>query len=1447
MNIRGVKASDLGSHFTHLCDRRLKLTFSVDEEVDYFFAGVAAPPAREQPAGALIMDRGVAFESLLTSHLSALARAPGSPLAFKSYTRFGKMEDLENDLRGDVLSHCRGHPGRLFVIHEPLLDPVTLAYVDPNAHAFFRMFPDFLFLFWDPVRNRMACVVVDAKSSRAEKLQHKAQVVVYQLMLRALLQRNADLHNAYDVPAIGGVWVPETQHSWLFPMPPGFPVPGPSLFNCDLVQAGLEAFLGRILRTVNLNAPAQLWRDLVVAADWRVNGRCSGCEHLPRCTVMAGSGRDARVTSLPHLTDAEAAALSGIVSPTATVQDVEDLLRQRPHGPAAPLLRSLVPPALVGALTSGLPAARAGRHSVSFPRVGVRWGLAVSSYQNPCVTRPEAYTWAVRIVSLESGSGREDMELECGWIASNSGGAQHDTRSFADAGDLSRALVRALWRRFEWLATSSPDNSAVILFTSRAERALVGGILFDLGLSDDDAELSQMAKDLFLSMTDGSSSIEFGGANVLGLEGGEGSAASSSGGRCGDPDAAVEDRRRKLDAEKRDRALERPRVVVIDETARDMLHLPSMRGLYTAEGVLTALTGEADPPCFDATMVAWREGRDLGDQFGALFSCAKAAVGRIHQILAGNALLFSAGVLEFVDPLRYAHKGLSKLAFVAQWESYSSWRRVFVPRATLPLADQLQAGIATKLVLRSAWRIVDGHLQADFQIHEDSRGTRLEAVKSNGGAPHYNSNLLVLEGAPNWEQTVRRYVDIGKSTWGASGPMSLCACSHVDPSNPNLVTLTLQSKSRPALRGNSFDTAGAVFFMFPRFVDMTLNFSLESLSAWDRRGRPPPSSPPADDEDWNPLHFPDLVSDGASKHLGRRDNRFTVYPASGGRWSFAGPSEVNNNDDNGYLEDSDSDSVVATTTFVSKLDALLATGSGLGLVGSQLEGLRKLALTRFMCLWGPAGSGKTHTLARMILTLAAHTQGFRVCAVSSTHNAVDTLLETLVELDRKGSTNGQPRVVVGKLVSKGYGERYEAGGQPEFRVRNVAVDQLARFWSFGAGRLSVVGGTVWKGSRCVTNAAERQGFDLVIVDEASQMPLSHASIAHELVDQRHGRLVIAGDHKQLPPVMVGDYPAVPRGSIDFSGSYLETVVNHLTAPAETQAEGPHAAAAVFADQTAPAPPSDLLCVAKLRENWRMNGAHARLCAQLTYGPDYCARPDNEVMVISAPSEEALACVAPASLAEAVRAALNPAPEAAITSLTLEVPAASLSRVAAMTPAEAASLEAHVAVQIAKAFVHSDPSLMSSVLIITPHHVQRRAVNALLEEHGLSAVLADVVEKMQGKTSKLTIACLCSFQGLTEGTGSEGPSGGRSHFFLERQRLNVALTRAQCKTVVLTTQSVVRFGLDALRDPNTEDGIRFFLSAMASIPMEHRLSAQVADNSLREDRGRKRKVEVEFED
>jgi len=143
---------------------------------------------------------------------------------------------------------------------------------------------------------------------------------------------------------------------------------------------------------------------------------------------------------------------------------------------------------------------------------------------------------------------------------------------------------------------------------------------------------------------------------------------------------------------------------------------------------------------------------------------------------------------------------------------------------------------------------------------------------------------------------------------------------------------------------------------------------------------------------------------------------------------------------------------------------------------------------------GPPGTGKTHTIARIVEELVA--RGEDVLLSAFTNRAVDNALEAV----RERGVTGVARVGTEHGVRQDMLDvRLEQAGEPNERaaaLRNAPV---------------VAATTATCGSRVM----REQSFDVALVDEASQLtePGTLAAVS------RADRFVLVGDHEQLPPVV----------------------------------------------------------------------------------------------------------------------------------------------------------------------------------------------------------------------------------------------------------------------------------------------------------------------------------------
>jgi superfamily I DNA and/or RNA helicase len=218
-------------------------------------------------------------------------------------------------------------------------------------------------------------------------------------------------------------------------------------------------------------------------------------------------------------------------------------------------------------------------------------------------------------------------------------------------------------------------------------------------------------------------------------------------------------------------------------------------------------------------------------------------------------------------------------------------------------------------------------------------------------------------------------------------------------------------------------------------------------------------------------------------------------------------------------------------------------------------------------LHGPPGTGKTTTLAEVIVQ-AVHAGG-RVLACAPSNTAVDNLLERLVDMLPSVIRVGHPARVFESLRGHTLDELVESDQNSQI-VRELwrEVEQIMRTASKSSrskdanrrrGELYAEAGRLRQEARalerhtikhvidsadviCTTLTidddllADRR-FDLVVIDEACQA--TEPAIWQAML--RADRLVLAGDHCQLPPTIVST-EAARQG---FSRSLMERLVQQF--------------------------------------------------------------------------------------------------------------------------------------------------------------------------------------------------------------------------------------------------------------------------------------------------------------
>ena len=188
---------------------------------------------------------------------------------------------------------------------------------------------------------------------------------------------------------------------------------------------------------------------------------------------------------------------------------------------------------------------------------------------------------------------------------------------------------------------------------------------------------------------------------------------------------------------------------------------------------------------------------------------------------------------------------------------------------------------------------------------------------------------------------------------------------------------------------------------------------------------------------------------------------------------------------------------------------------------SQLAAFEGILDNGLRLVWGPPGTGKTHFLALSVLCLTeayrAAGEGFRTLLTAFTHAAIDNALRKAAELQER------LRIVSGSFPIRKLDDPRLAGMEG---VQGIPSKVGKTGWRWSDDEpVSLYGGTVWK----IHKGEGADRADLVVVNEGSQLRVPEASMVLGNLKPT-ARLLIAGDDKQLPPIIQATYPDPEPGA-----------------------------------------------------------------------------------------------------------------------------------------------------------------------------------------------------------------------------------------------------------------------------------------------------------------------------
>ncbi len=412
----------------------------------------------------------------------------------------------------------------------------------------------------------------------------------------------------------------------------------------------------------------------------------------------------------------------------------------------------------------------------------------------------------------------------------------------------------------------------------------------------------------------------------------------------------------------------------------------------------------------------------------------------------------------------------------------------------------------------------------------------------------------------------------------------------------------------------------------------------------------------------------------------------------------------------------------------------LATGD-YGLRPAQEAAWRGLSGARTGLILGPPGTGKTHLLSWMIAAFVATRRRAgkpaRVLVSAFTRNAIGNVLDAVAARQKAHDPAGSAPIY--------FGDPPDAGLSPETELldRRQGRQLLSTIETGNC----VVGMTVWSLYRLLSEAGIAGGdgrtaplFDLICVDEASQMVLGHGLMALAGLAPR-GRVVVAGDDRQLPPIRAGRPVQIDGREL---GGSLYAFLKSVNAPE-------------FA----------------LDETFRLNEPLASFPERTFYPGRYFSRANQSLV-----------------LAENWRTGLDPVSLAVLDPDWPLVVLVHDGKSASTVNRFEANLTSRFADELEERLADSPSTNFWSerLAIISPHRAQNAAIRSALPDRMRDGAFVETVERIQGKERDAVILSYCVSD--PEFALAEGD------FIFSSERLNVATTRARAKLIVLISRRLL---------------------------------------------------------
>ncbi len=408
-------------------------------------------------------------------------------------------------------------------------------------------------------------------------------------------------------------------------------------------------------------------------------------------------------------------------------------------------------------------------------------------------------------------------------------------------------------------------------------------------------------------------------------------------------------------------------------------------------------------------------------------------------------------------------------------------------------------------------------------------------------------------------------------------------------------------------------------------------------------------------------------------------------------------------------------------------------------------------------IWGPPGTGKTYTLGHILLgyALATEATGKSVCLLVTafTHHAIVNVLKKVAELAERYQIG--PDVL---QVFKAQGRvPHAADAELPAAVNTIPDDQVGHILDMGWPCL-IVGATVWATHKALKKTGDplQPWFDVVLVDEASQLKLPDALLALSAA-KSNSNIILAGDDQQLPPIIHGTYPEDHAPLLTSVFAFMRHRMEEADDPELTARRLFQLETNFRMNEPLTAYPREVLYEGRFFSDQPTISItlNQRLEHETTDPLDCMLHPDRPVVLCSYSPPQSFT-------------SRNPIEAELVTALT---------RTLARILIDQTTGEAYTPQRFAA----------HGLAILSPHRAQNSTIRNALTAAGFDTPdrpmpIIDTVDKLQGQERDVVL--------VSYGVADEEYAEAEAAFLLSRNRFNVAATRARQKLIVFCSDAVL---------------------------------------------------------